>query len=142
MNAKGCTGWDVLILLTTVALLMGLVFVASGPSYSARAKRTQCCYNLKAIALCLRTWANDHEEQFPMTVSSAKGGAREAALSGDPVPIFVIASNEIVSPKVLLCPADKERPSRAPAFEGLSAKNVSYLIGIDASETNAYSILV
>ena len=132
MNAKGFTGWDVLILLTTVALLMGLVFVASGPSYSARAKRTQCCYNLKAIALCLRTWANDHEEQFPMTVSSAKGGAREAALSGDPVPIFVIASNEIVSPKVLLCPADKERPSRAPAFEGLSAKNVSYLIGIDA----------
>ena len=58
------------------------------------------------------------------------------------MPVFVIASNEIVSPKVLLCPADKERPSRSSVFEGLSAKNISYLVGIDASETNGNSILI
>ena len=87
-------------------------------------------------------WANDHDEQYPMAVSSVKGGAREAALSGDPVPVFVIASNEMISPKPLLCPSDKARGPRPAVFEGLAAKNVSYLVGIDASETNVYSILV
>ena len=142
MNAKGFTGWDVLILLTTVVLLMGLVFLANGPSERARAPRIQCVSNLKQIALAFRMWSNEHEDQFPMTVSSSKGGAAEAVLGGDPVPAYLVVSNELNSPKLLLCPSDKERGPRATVFKGLSTRNISYLIGVDAAETNAAAILI
>src|SRR3954464_9571043 len=141
MNAKGFTGWDVLILLSTVVLLMGLVFLANGPSERARAPRIQCVSNLKQIALAFRMWSNEHEDQFPMTVPGSKGGAAEAVLGGDPVPAYLVVSNELNSPKLLLCPSDKERGPRATVFERLSERNVSYLIGIDARETNAAAIL-
>lgn len=138
MNAKAFTGWDVLILFSTVILLMGLVFLANGPSRGLRTNRIGCISNQKQLALAFRMWANDHQEQFPMSVSPTK----ESALAGDPLPSFLITSNEMNSPKLLLCPEDKKRGPRAQAFDGLAAKNISYLIGIDATETNPASILV
>jgi prepilin-type processing-associated H-X9-DG protein len=141
MNAKGFTGWDVLILLTTVVLLMGLVILANGPSHGARSGRIQCVSNLKQVALAFRMWSNEHEEQFPMAAPEMKGGAREPSLDGNPIPAFITISNALNSAKPLLCPNDKERGPQVAAFEGLAAKNVSYLIGIDACETNASAIL-
>lgn len=140
MNEKGFTGWDVLILLTTVALLMGLVILANAPRARDRAPRIQCISNLKQVALAFRMWANEHEDQYPMAVPLAKGGAGEPSLEGSPIPAFVTISNEMVFAKILYCPLDKER-SRTNIFEGLKARNVSYLIGIDACATNPAAIL-
>jgi len=136
MNAKGFTGWDVLILLSTVVLLMGLVLLANRPSRGARGGRIQCVSNQKQIALAFRMWSNDHANQFPMS-----SGAKDSAVAGDPIPSFLILSNELVSPKLLLCPEDQKRGPRALIFAGLAAKNISYLVGIDANETNVASIL-
>lgn len=136
MNAKGFTGWDVLILLSTVVLLMGLVFLANRPSRGARGGRIQCVSNQKQIVLAFRMWSNDHAEQFPMSSNS-----KDSAIAGDPIPSFLIISNELNSPKMLFCPEDRKRGPRAVTFEALGAKNISYMIGTDASETNGASIL-
>jgi prepilin-type processing-associated H-X9-DG protein len=86
-------------------------------------------------------WANDHGDEFPMALSNDKGGSRESALAGNPIPSFLVISNELNSPKVLLCQHDTNRGPRVGLFEGLAARNVSYLIGIGVSETNAFGIL-
>jgi hypothetical protein len=81
-------------------------------------------------------WSNDHAGQFPMTST-----ARDSAVVGDPIASFLVISNELNSPRILLCPNDKKRQSQALIFAGLAAKNVSYLVGIDANETNVASVL-
>jgi prepilin-type processing-associated H-X9-DG protein len=84
-------------------------------------------------------WANDHEEQFPMARTN---DTRSSALDADPLPSFLTISNELNSPKSLLCPQDARRGPRALVFEGLTKRNVSYSIGIDADEINPRGILI
>jgi hypothetical protein len=54
-----------------------------------KAMSSQCVNNLKQLALAVRMWANDHEGAFPLDILSA--------------------TNEINTPKIFACPADKER---------------------------------
>lgn len=49
-------------------------------------------------------------------------------------------SNELSSPDILHCPADSERKPAA-SFQTLTAKNVSYFIGLSADETRPQSLL-
>jgi hypothetical protein len=50
-------------------------------------------------------------------------------------------SNELNSPKILVCPEDLGR-SRATAFDQtFSNNNLSYFLGLDADETNPNSLL-
>jgi hypothetical protein len=53
---------------------------------------------------------------------------------------FSRASNELVSPKILVCPSDKGR-TVAQNFRVLNVTNVSYHLGNDADETKPASIL-
>ena len=51
-------------------------------------------------------------------------------------------SNELASPVILICPAESDRMrTRATNFDFLSNSNVSYFVGLDASETNPQLIL-
>ena len=49
-------------------------------------------------------------------------------MSGNIAAILVVMSNELNSPKVLLCPSDKTR-TRQTAFSKLANKNISYFLG-------------
>jgi hypothetical protein len=42
-------------------------------------------------------------------------------------------SNELQSPKILVCPADKQKTVAANFNEGLSDSNLSYFVGLDAA---------
>ena len=44
-------------------------------------------------------------------------------------------SNELATPKVLVCPWDKDRVAATDFTAGLSASNISYFVGLDA-DTN------
>lgn len=75
----------------------------------ARAQSIQCVNNLKNIGLALRIWANDNE-----------------ADSGEFFPLdFLSLTNELSTPKVLICPADPGRQV-APDWAAFSSANLSY----------------
>ncbi len=81
-------------------------------------------------------WANDHGGRFPMQVSINEGGSMEYV--GGPVyPHFLAASNELNSPKILFCSEDRTRGQRVTDFAELRDKNISYFVGVDASEANS-----
>ena len=48
---------------------------------------------------------------------------------------FLVMSNEIGAPKILVCPEDGEKTAKADFGCGFSNTNVSYFVGADAEDT-------
>lgn len=136
----GFTGWDLLVVVLTV--VMGLSFAATHLQPKARVGcGINCTSNLKQVGLAFRMWSNDNGERFPWAVSTNEGGTLELSQSGDPLPHFRAISNEVNSPKVLVCSQDKTRV-RAQDFDQFnSRKQLSYFVGLDSSELRPFGIL-
>jgi prepilin-type processing-associated H-X9-DG protein len=82
-----------------------------------------------------------------MGVSIKNGGSMELVQMGDAVSTFQVMSNELSTPKILVCCGDEPGQgdtSRtfATNFNALSNSNVSYLVGVDVTnEINPQLIL-
>jgi prepilin-type processing-associated H-X9-DG protein len=138
---RGFTATEFLVLLGTLVLLILLIPLSIRSTRCGYGgARIQCVSNQKQIVLAMRMWAYDHGDKLPMELSATKGGARESALAGVPVAAFTLISNELCSPKVLACPEDAKR-EQTTNFATLTYRNLSYFLGVDASETNAAAIL-
>jgi hypothetical protein len=117
----------------------------------SKSKRTtaadRCTENLEVIGLAFRQWALDNNDQFPWAVTITNGGTMELAVPGadhiDPNPIhFEVASNELDSAKILICPSDAKHTA-AIQFRNLRSNNVSYELhtGSDVSGAKPQQIL-
>ena len=114
----------------------------------AKADRITCVNNLKQIGHGTRQWAMDHGDQFPFNVPAAKGGTREYCertadgFDANGFRHFQVLSNELNTPKVLVCPADTSK-KEALRSETLDSSNISYLIrsGPQVSEDNPDEVL-
>src|SRR3954451_563742 len=111
MNSKfsrarnGFTLIELLVVIAIIAILAGLLLPALARA-KAKAKRIECVNQLRQIGIGLRIWANDNGDKFPWAVSTANNGAFE---SNDWIDNFRAASNELNHPKIMVCPADKEK---------------------------------
>lgn len=136
----GFTGWDLLIVVVTVALLVAFILPALARK-KGKAGRINCVGQLKQVGLAFRMWSNDHGEKFPFQVSTNSGGTLEFATGTDVSVHFRAISNELNTPKVLACGADSNRTS-AISFDRLNdRKHLSYFIGLDSNETEPQTIL-
>src|SRR5438046_2196517 len=108
LQAGGFTKIDLIIVLCTIALLAGLLLPALQTT-KPRSSRINCISNVKQVGLALRMFTNDHEDQFPWNAPIEKGGTRGRGLNGEPTIQFLALTNELASPKVLVCTTDLER---------------------------------
>ncbi len=98
-----------------------------------RAQSINCMNNMKQIGLAFRIWEGDNQDRFPFNVSTAKGGTLELCdLGSDGYDTasyrhFQVMSNELNTPKILVCPADQSKHA-ALNFADLQSENVSYLV--------------
>lgn len=99
-----------------------------------------CSSNLKQAGLSFLIWQGDNDGKLPMDVSVTNAGAREFAAVGNAEAIFCVMSNELSTPGILLCPADKGRHA-ATNFTLLTAENVSYFVGLDAITNDPQALL-
>ena len=122
-------------LLAIIAVAFVLVALAVPVLVKAKAKsrNISCNCRLKQIGLSFRIFANDHGDAFPMTVSTNKGGSMEFVPTSEVFQHFRAMSNELSTPKVLVCPADKRKAARS--FAVLSNTNISYFVSLDAVDT-------
>ena len=91
------------------AMILALLLLPLLVPKQTRAKIT-CASNLKQIGLGWEQWANDHEtSDFPFQVPVANGGTMGSTDSSRNTASwqFAVISNELNSPKVLICPEDK-----------------------------------
>lgn len=131
-----------LLIVTVLLCMVWLVFFPPKGRRNPGVERVNCVANLKQIALGFQMWAEERGKKLPMQIPENQGGTLESALSGKVAPTFVRMSNELNSPKILVCGADQKRSSPRPAFwESVTDQNISYFITLDADYGNPRQVL-
>ena len=132
---------EVLVSVAIVCVLAGDAFlmfhrqkVVHRVVHQNRSTEIQCVNNLKQIGLAFRIWEGDNGDKLPMQVPARVGGAMESAVEGNVAPIFQVMSNELSTPRILLCPADADRFAAKNFTAGFDNSHVSYFVGLDASD--------
>jgi prepilin-type N-terminal cleavage/methylation domain-containing protein/prepilin-type processing-associated H-X9-DG protein len=146
-NPRAFTLVELLVVIAIIAVLAALLLPALTRS-KQRAQRIECIANLKQLGTAFHIFAHDHQGKFPMQVSVTEGGAMEYVQAGNEVAgtfyfsyrQFIPLGNELVAPRLLLCPAEMDRPP-AMAFGTLQNSNLSYFVGVNADYNQPESIL-
>jgi len=137
-KTSGLTLIDVLVSVAVLTILAMILLPALAKSKTKN--RISCIINVKQIGIAFRIWAGDNNGKYPMAVSTNQAGAMEFAQSGKVFQIFQSLQNELGTPKILVCPKDKQRKFAA-SLTNLSNANVSYFVGLDSEETLTNTIL-
>ena len=140
-NEAAMTRLEVVVVIAVViivGLMMLAVFVL--PGNISKARKITCTNHLMQIGMSYRIWEGDHGREYPMFVSITNGGSLELVHSGDVLRTFMVMSNEISAPQILHCPADLAHV-QTKTFDRLSNSNISYFIGVDATEANPQGVL-
>jgi len=105
--------------------------------------------NLKEIGLAFHVWEGEHNGQFPFNVSQAQGGVKEvcrtdaSGFEENPAAVFMVMSNELTTPRFLVCPNDRAKHPAAD-FAHLTTNNISYELrtGPDVNDSHPQAVLV
>ena len=131
---------EVLVIIFVVGLFALMILPGSHAGHN-KSKRITCVNNLKQIGLAYRIWEGDHGNKYPMDVSATNGGTMELSKVGtDAWRNFLVMSNELSTPRILICPADQrnEATNFGPNFGNM---NISYFVNLDAVEADPQMLL-
>ena len=121
----------IISLLFAAALLPALLHAQDQASNKAEAQRKMCINQMKQIGLAFRVWASDNHDQYPFNVPKKQGGTLEwCSIDADGFDRnawhhFLVLSNELSTPRILVCPADSSKKSAA-RFSSFGADNLTY----------------
>ena len=138
---------ELLVVIAIIAILAAMLLPALVRG-KQRAQRVQCVGDLKDLGTAFNIFAHDHQSRFPMQVARGEGGSQEFVIAGNNIPgPFYFSfrhlqslANELVVPRILVCPADLAREPAA-SFGVLQNSNVSYFVGVFADFNDPASIL-
>jgi len=127
-----------LVIVAVLAILAAMLLPALAKA-KTKASRINCVNNLKQGCLAFRIWEGDNGDKMPMDVPVASGGTKEFDTGADTFRHFQVMSNELSTPKILICPQDTR--TAAANFARLKNQNVSYFVGLEANDMNPHRFL-
>jgi competence protein ComGC len=138
---QALTKIEVLVIVAVLVVVAALLLPALAAA-KRKSSRINCISNVKQIGIAFRIWEGDHGDKYPMAVSVTNGGAMELIATGNVAVCFQVMSNELSTPKILLCPEDTRRTYATNFSTGFSSANISYFLNPDAVETYPQMIIV
>ena len=134
---KPIKAFNLIELLVVIAVLavLGGIFLPQLARSRKGASRINCVNCLKQVGLSFQQWVIDHGDKFPMQVSVTNGGTMELVESGIVFAHFQVISNELCTPKSLVCPQDTNRTPASTFAQSLSDSQIGYFVGVDADQT-------
>jgi prepilin-type N-terminal cleavage/methylation domain-containing protein len=148
----GFTLIELLVVIGIIAILAAMILPVLGRAKES-ARRTYCLNNLKQITMAWSLWVTDHEgNTFPFHVPAVEqppgsgrydteAGTREHPLVNNPWLHFSWISNQLASPRVLVCPSDPrhhaantwgQEPDGGFMNGAFMNNAISYFLGPDA----------
>lgn len=131
---------ELTVVIAVLALLAATLLPALSQHHDGR-QRLDCINNLKQINLAYLLWAGDNHDHYPMEASVTNGGTKELMDGPDAWKTFLVMSNEVSTPKILLCPQDAERRPAATNFSESLKTHISYFISLDATVNSQKALL-
>jgi prepilin-type N-terminal cleavage/methylation domain-containing protein len=149
---------ELLVVIAIIAILAAMLLPALAAA-KRKAQRINCVSNLKQVGLAFRLWEGDNGDRYPMQVSFSQGGAEDFIYQGGTAPskayylgvAFMVMSNELSTPKILVCPSDTKNyatnfnpvgvGAEFPTNNASATNFISYFLGGDAIDTQPQSIL-
>jgi prepilin-type processing-associated H-X9-DG protein len=143
LSKKRNQGMDILDLLVIIAMvaILAIMFVLIEIRQRYRVDPFICVNNLKQVNLSLRIWEGDHNNKYPMSVSMLKGGGMELIATGNVADCLQVMSNELATPKILICPYDRSRFPATNFQNDFNNSHISYFINPDADESYPQEIM-
>src|ERR1700733_1842465 len=105
-----------LLVVIAVLVVLGAMLLLMRDAGDRHPVRIMCVSNLKQVALSFRIWEGDHNNEYPMAVSTSLGGARELVAVNNVAACFRVMSNELSTPRILICPEDTVHTIEATNF--------------------------
>ncbi len=130
---------ELLVMIVTVALVCVLIPTTVRRQRLARLKT--CENNLKQVGLAFRYWDLNGGGEFVMAISTNYGGSKEQINTGRVFVHFRPMSNQLITPKVLVCPQDAAKTVAAKFSRDFSDTNVSYFVSVDALDLYPRTLL-
>ena len=146
--------------LLVVIVVGGLLLIQVSQTLGKAKKgspRITCVNRLKQIGIAFRTYEVDYQGAYPWMESKAgEKGANVLQpvvpftnqVSSDLLGLFLSVSNELSTPKILVCPTDLRPGLATNRWDYVAThprsghRNLSYFVGLGSSEEKPESILV
>ncbi len=139
LRAVGFTLIELLVVFAIIALLAALLLPALANA-KEQGRCAKCISNVHQVSLAFKTWAMDHESRYPWHLPPSEGGTYGPSASRSHLN-FLSLSNELVTPKILVCPSDRATKATVRDWSAGTAgllnpanqtNAVSYFAGLDA----------
>jgi hypothetical protein len=124
---------EVVVVIFALGLLIAMLLPALAAAKIKHA-HIDCVNDLKEDYLGFKIWEGDNGDKYPMDVSTNLGGAFEFFDKDELGQGFMVASNQLATPKILVCPEDNR--CWLTNWADLQNTNISYFVDIDATEFN------